>query len=959
MTSIKLVFILLFAILINNNSFAASVEQSIIGLYVAYYNRAPDQNGFNYWVNQAHLNGDNVALLSISAGFKNNEKFKQDYPNQLSNSQFVTKIYNNILNRAPDTDGLNYWVSQLDNGLAKHEFIVTYVNNILNYTGTVPEGISSQRMFSNKIEVGQYYIDTLNDASNGNVGTLAYARSVDVLACITSDISSVNAAKELTRKYLTTNEPIENNCGTGTGTLNHAPVAQPITITSNLVTMYIEEQLSANDIDGDRLSYYLESAETGNGYSFAYINPDSGKVYVTLTGEKNEITLSYKVSDGLLFSNVETITIRINQDNVQTQATGLLETPIEVLTAQPMGSFGNATTFGAADGTLGLPSRIDLSNDFPIAGDQGQINSCVAWAVGYGLKSYQEHKEEGWALNSTQTIFSPSWLYNQLNGGRDGGSQIYDAMALIVEKGAATLSTMPYTENYLIQPSSTAREEASRYKAKKYFRITGRQQIKQALSEKFPVVIGIITNESIFHLSKSNPVFNTTGGVSSRHGRHAVTIVGYDDNKYGGAYKILNSWGTTSGDNGYFWMPYQFAESNAGIGTAESVLMQSWVLIDAPNTGNDSKVEPTTPTADNLPNLQIKTWNATYDERPGGNGFLSWEVINTGTATAQAGWDLNLILSKDDQLDVDDQLVFYETIDSSTIKTGGGLIRSEEKNNLAAFKFPEDLRDGKYYMGLWIDDRNVIKESNENDNKSMGSGYVTIRNTLPDISIYTWGADWDNAGNGILTYQIDNQGVATLPSGWDVNLVLSSSLPPTANSSYYLFYETTSFELVSGDNVYRDFSNPAYFKINYEQAGSKIPDGTYYMSLWVDDLSKIAESNESNNVSTGNNTVSISNGRSARKAQNKAQKAQNNAKNFSMNGKKLPSRSTLIKRVELRTLASGHRQMRVLKTTVAAKGNDSQQKRKNKVMKAADVAIFPVQKSISMPKISKQLSGGK
>ena len=944
---IKVVFILLFATLINNNASAAPVEQSIVGLYIAYYNRAPDQSGLNYWINQAHLNGNNAALLSISNSFKNNEKFAEDYPTNLSNSQFITKIYNNILNRAPDADGLNYWALQLDAGLAKHEFIVTYINNVLNYTGTISEGITSQRMFSNKIAVGQYYIDTLGDASNGGPGTLAYTRSVDVLACVTSDVSSTNSAKELIRKYLTINESIENNCS-NSNTTNHAPTAQPITITTGLVTMYVEEQLSANDIDNDRLSYYLESAETATGYSSAYINPDSGKVYVTLTGDKNEIALSYKVSDGLLFSNAQVITIRINRDNVQTQSTGLLETPVEVLATQPMGSFGNATTFGAADGTLGLPSRIDLSSGFPIAGDQGNINSCVAWAVGYGLKSYQEHKEEGWSLNNSQTVFSPSWLYNQTNGGRDGGSQIYDAMALIVAKGAATLSTMPYTKNYLAQPSSSATQEASRYKAKRYFRITGRQQIKQALSEKIPVVIGIITNQSIFSLSKSNPVFNTTGGTSTQHGRHAVTIVGYDDNRYGGAYKILNSWGTTSGDNGYFWMPYQFAESNGGIGTPESVLMQSWVLVDAPNTGS-SNVEPTTPTTDSLPNLQVKDWNATYDERPGGDGFLSWEVINVGTAIAQTGWDLNLVLSKDSQLDVDDKLVFYETIDSSTIKTGSSLIRSESRGNRSAFKFPEDLNDGQYYMGVWIDDRNVIKESNESDNKSMGSGRVTIQNTLPDLSIYTWGADWDNAGNGILTYQIDNQGVATLPKGWDVNLVLSSSLPPSPNNSYYLFYETTSFELVSGHNVYRNFSNPANFKINATQDGGRISDGSYYMSLWVDDLSKIAESNESNNVSTGNNTVTISNGRSARKAKN-------NVKNFSMNGKKLPNKNALMKRIELRTLPSGRRQMRVLKTGVALRSGNAQQ---DKVMKAADVAIFPINKSIAMPKVSKQLSGVK
>ena len=39
-------------------------------------------------------------------------------------------------------------------------------------------------------------------------------------------------------------------------------------------------------------------------------------------------------------------------------------------------------------------------------------------------------------------------------------------------------------------------------------------------------------------------------------GRHAVTIVGYDDRKYGGAFRILNSYGDEWGDEGFFWMTY-------------------------------------------------------------------------------------------------------------------------------------------------------------------------------------------------------------------------------------------------------------------------------------------------------------------------------------------------------------------------------------------------------------------
>ncbi|MCB1167778.1 MAG: hypothetical protein KDK33_16595, partial [Leptospiraceae bacterium] len=38
----------------------------------------------------------------------------------------------------------------------------------------------------------------------------------------------------------------------------------------------------------------------------------------------------------------------------------------------------------------GLPSSTDLSPNMPPVGNQGQQASCVAWAVAYATKSYQE-----------------------------------------------------------------------------------------------------------------------------------------------------------------------------------------------------------------------------------------------------------------------------------------------------------------------------------------------------------------------------------------------------------------------------------------------------------------------------------------------------------------------------------------------------------------------------------------
>jgi hypothetical protein len=39
-----------------------------------------------------------------------------------------------------------------------------------------------------------------------------------------------------------------------------------------------------------------------------------------------------------------------------------------------------------------LPNQVDLSTLFPTPGNQGRQGSCVAWAVGYALKTYQENQ---------------------------------------------------------------------------------------------------------------------------------------------------------------------------------------------------------------------------------------------------------------------------------------------------------------------------------------------------------------------------------------------------------------------------------------------------------------------------------------------------------------------------------------------------------------------------------------
>ena len=73
-----------------------------------------------------------------------------------------------------------------------------------------------------------------------------------------------------------------------------------------------------------------------------------------------------------------------------------------------------------------------------------------------------------------------------------------------------------------------------------------------------PIAFGVL----LFDSFESDGVLST--GVvpmpdlnaESMLGGHAIVIVGYDDTRQ--MFEIMNSWGPSVGDGGYFWFPYQY-----------------------------------------------------------------------------------------------------------------------------------------------------------------------------------------------------------------------------------------------------------------------------------------------------------------------------------------------------------------------------------------------------------------
>lgn len=201
-----------------------------------------------------------------------------------------------------------------------------------------------------------------------------------------------------------------------------------------------------------------------------------------------------------------------------------------------------------------VPSEFDLTKWFPTPGDQGQQASCVGWALAYGIKTYQEAIRLQRRPTDSSHIFSPAYIFNQINHGCSYGTNLRVALEFMRLSGVATLESFPYDENEChTLPNQDVKDEAKHHTITSWKRVEYRNEglVKTFIASGKPIVIGMETDPWFYKLDEGE-VYRVTSGRST--GGHAVVVIGYDDRR--GAYKILNSWGNDWGDNGYGWIEY-------------------------------------------------------------------------------------------------------------------------------------------------------------------------------------------------------------------------------------------------------------------------------------------------------------------------------------------------------------------------------------------------------------------
>jgi hypothetical protein len=223
-------------------------------------------------------------------------------------------------------------------------------------------------------------------------------------------------------------------------------------------------------------------------------------------------------------------------------------------------------------------SAFSLKKYYPPIGDQGQFGTCTAWATTYASFTALNNIKNNKAGSNLKEVdcFSPQLTYDLIKLNTDetcsDGSMIITALNMLKRVGSVKLVEYPYDCNLLNNGNGIERLKLSNYANSKYKEILisasknrlddfielGKvnliEKIKYCINNKFPVVIGVSDFEKIETNLGSDTWIPELSDYSE--GGHAMSIVSYDDNKNGGSFELMNSWGNEWGKSGYCWVRY-------------------------------------------------------------------------------------------------------------------------------------------------------------------------------------------------------------------------------------------------------------------------------------------------------------------------------------------------------------------------------------------------------------------
>jgi hypothetical protein len=206
------------------------------------------------------------------------------------------------------------------------------------------------------------------------------------------------------------------------------------------------------------------------------------------------------------------------------------------------------------------PAQVDLSAYCPSVRNQGDVYSCVGWAVGYGALTIKKAIKYQW--NSQRQIdgqaYSAMFIYNQIKQGDcSQGARISDALQLLRNQGDCLASHFDTDiEDCSIQPGTDLLARMKLDTISDYLSLfpldadadQKNRRVIHALARQEPVIVGMTVRKNFYQLQGAKYWWPELGNKAPAGG-HAMVVVGYD--LASASFLLYNSWGTDWGTKGF------------------------------------------------------------------------------------------------------------------------------------------------------------------------------------------------------------------------------------------------------------------------------------------------------------------------------------------------------------------------------------------------------------------------
>ncbi len=194
--------------------------------------------------------------------------------------------------------------------------------------------------------------------------------------------------------------------------------------------------------------------------------------------------------------------------------------------------------------------------------DQGDSSMCCACA----FSSLRYIQESGKEQSGITEQFSPTFTYgNRLRGENFEGMYMRSCCKKAKKDGSLPISILSGFYSYPKCKDLVEANEAEFLRLAKPFRISSyyncnsRSQMKTAIMETGAILIGIYVFDCFYKPDKITGKISYNPHKDIRNdGGHSVLLTGFKTERGKLYWKVLNSWGTEWGLNGYAWLPEDY-----------------------------------------------------------------------------------------------------------------------------------------------------------------------------------------------------------------------------------------------------------------------------------------------------------------------------------------------------------------------------------------------------------------